>query len=264
MSDMSDHRSGFGSTQGGEAPSKGSVGEQASSLVRDLKEQTSSALDQATGQIKDQVSGAVDAAKDLASEAGDKVRGALEDQKTAGADFVGGVAGAIRRAANEFEHEIPQAAHYIRQAAEQVESVSDALRRRDVGELVDGVRDFARSQPTAFLGATVLAGFAAVRFLKSSTGPRPVGTSSGAMSDFHSSPRTGTYGGGTYGGTGSGASRPAEFGSSSGGARPAGGMSSGLGGAGSGSSGATGQVGSRAPASTPQGFGSASSKTAGV
>jgi hypothetical protein len=193
MSDMSDHRSGFGGAQG-QTPNKGSVGQQASSLVRDLKEQTSTALDEAAGQIKDQVSGAVDAAKDLASQAGDKFRGALEEQKTAGADFVGGVAGAIRRAANEFDHEIPQAAHYIRLAAEQVENVSDAFRRRDIGELVEGVRDFARNQPTAFLGATVLAGFAAVRFLKSSTGPRPTVVGGGARSDFRSSPGTGGYG----------------------------------------------------------------------
>jgi hypothetical protein len=208
MSDMSDHRSGFGGAQG-QTPSKGSVGQQASSLVRDLKEQTSTAFDQATGQIKDQVSGAVDAAKDLASEAGDKLRGALDEQKTAGADFVGGVAGAIRRAANEFDHEIPQAAHYIRRAAEQVENVSDALRRRDITELVGGVQDFARRQPTAFLGATVLAGFAAVRFLKSSTGPRPTVVGTSAMGEFRSSP-------GAYGSTG--ANRLSDFGPSSAGA----------------------------------------------
>jgi hypothetical protein len=207
MSDMSDPRSGFGGAQS-QTPNKGSVGQQASSLVRDLKEQTSTALDQATGQIKEQVSGAVDAAKDLASEAGDKVRGALEEQKTAGADFVGGVASAIRRAANEFDQEIPQASHYIRRAAEHVESVSDALRRRDLTELVGGVRDFARRQPTAFLGASVLAGFAAVRFLKSSTGPRPTVVGGGTRSDFRSTPGTGPYGS-------TGATRLSDFGPAS-------------------------------------------------
>jgi hypothetical protein len=37
------------------------------------------------------------------------------------------------------------------------------------GKLVADVQGFARRQPTAFLGAAVLAGFAAVRFLKAST-----------------------------------------------------------------------------------------------
>jgi gas vesicle protein len=264
MSDMPDQRGGFGGTQG-QTPYKGSVGEQASSLVRDLKEQTSTVLDQATGQIKDQVSEAVDVAKDLASEAGDKLRGALEEQKTAGADFVGGVAGAIRRAANEFDHEIPQAAHYIRRAAEQVENVSDALRRRDIAELVGGVRDFARRQPTAFLGATVLVGFAAVRFLKSSTGPRPAMAGSGGMSGFRSPPAMGAYGS-------TGANRSSDFRPSTGDAGYAGRAGSGStggfrpasGGMGPSSNGAPGEVGSRPSSGPPSPApGSASSKSAG-
>jgi hypothetical protein len=195
MSDTSDRRGGFGGASGEASTSSGSVTEQATTLVRDLKDQTSSALGQATSQIKDQVSGATDAAKGLVSEAGDKLRSAVEEQKTAGADFVGGMAGAIRRAAGEFE-QIPQAGHYIRRAAEQVEAVADALRRRDVGELVGGMQDFARRQPTAFLGAAVLAGFAAVRFLKSSTGARS-DPGNGGMADYRGA---GAYGGGSAGG----------------------------------------------------------------
>ena len=216
MSDMSDHRSGFGATPGqtgSVTPGRtgsvtpgqtGSVTEQATTLARDLKDQASSAVGQATRQMKDQVSAATDAAKGLASQAGDKLRSAAEEQKTAGADFVGGMAGAIRRAANEFDREMPQAADYIRRAAEQVDSVSEALRRRDLSELVGGVQDFARRQPTAFLGATVLAGFAAVRFLKSSTGTRPSTASGDPLSEFRSSPGTGMYGGGS--------SSPSDFG----------------------------------------------------
>jgi hypothetical protein len=36
-----------------------------------------------------------------------------------------------------------------------------------MSEIVGNVQDFARKQPTAFFGAAVLIGFAAVRFLKS-------------------------------------------------------------------------------------------------
>jgi hypothetical protein len=79
------------------------------------------------------------------------------------------VAGAVRRAANEFDKDVPQAAQYIRLAADQIGTVSDAFRRRDLNQLVADVQGFARRQPTAFLGAAVLAGFAAVRFLKTST-----------------------------------------------------------------------------------------------
>jgi hypothetical protein len=79
------------------------------------------------------------------------------------------VAGAIRRAANEFDKDVPQAAQYIRLAADQIGTVSNAFRRRDLNQLVADVQGFARRQPTAFVGAAVLAGFAAVRFLKTST-----------------------------------------------------------------------------------------------
>ena len=251
---MSDDR--FGGTAG-QTPKKkaGSVAGQASSLARNFKDQASAAVDQATRQIKDQVSGATDAAKDLASEAGDKLRSVVEEQKTAGADFVGGMAGAIRRAANEFDREIPQAAHYVRRAAEQIETVSDAVRRRDLTELVGNVQDFARRQPTAFLGATVLAGFAAVRFLKSSTGPRPAVGDDDHPSGLRHAPATGAYGA-------TGESGMSEFGSSAGRPSSAEGVGAGStggggpvagGGTGLGSSaapGSGGQFSSREPSST--------------
>src|SRR3954452_6945824 len=73
----------------------------------------------------------------------------------------------VRRASYEFDGQLPQAGHYIRQAAAQINNVSDALRTRDISELGGDVQEFARKQPAAFFGAAVLAGFAAVRFFKS-------------------------------------------------------------------------------------------------
>ena len=67
---------------------------------------------------------------------------------------------------------LPQAAHYIRQASEQMQGVADTVRQRDVRELVGEVQDFARRQPTLFFGGAVVLGFAALRFLKS-TAPKP-------------------------------------------------------------------------------------------
>lgn len=113
----------------------------------------------------------------MASQAGEKLMDTAERQKAAGADFVNGLAESARRAANEFEGQSPTAAGYIRSAADQVESFSDSLRRRDVGQMLSDVQSFARSQPTAFLGMSFLAGFAAVRFLRSgSSGAGSSGT----------------------------------------------------------------------------------------
>jgi len=106
--------------------------------------------------------------KDLASHAGDKLMDVAETEKKAGADFAADMAGAIRRAADQFADDVPQAAQYIHGAADQVDYITKSLRDRNVGQLISDVEDFARRQPTAFLGATVIAGFVALRFLKSS------------------------------------------------------------------------------------------------
>jgi gas vesicle protein len=151
--------------------------QQVSALAEDLKKQASGVAQDVTRQVKEQASQLAESAKDAASGAGERLRDAAEDQKNAGADFVSGLAGAVRRAAGEFDDQIPQAGQYIRRAAQQIDGASEALRQRDLGELFEGVQDFARRQPTAFLGMTVLVGFAAVRFLKSSTASRQGGES---------------------------------------------------------------------------------------
>jgi len=116
--------------------------------------------------------------KDLAAHAGDKLMDMAESEKKAGADFAAGMAGAIRRAADEFADDVPQAAQYIRGAADQVDYITKSLRDRNVGQLISDVEQFARRQPTAFLGATVIAGFVAMRFLKSSKTGSPSSSAS--------------------------------------------------------------------------------------
>jgi len=151
----------------------GSPMQKVSELADELKRQATGVTQDVTRQVKEQASHLAENAKEAASGAGDKLRNAVEDQKNAGADFVSGIASSVRRAAGEFDGQIPQAGDYIRRAAEQIDGASEALRQRDLGQLLQGVQDFARRQPTFFLGATVLAGFAAVRFLKSSKPHQP-------------------------------------------------------------------------------------------
>lgn len=128
----------------------------------------------------------------MASQAGETLMDTAERQKAAGADFIGGLAEAVRRSAGEFEGQSPQAAHYIRSAADQVETMSDSIRRRDVSQMLADVQSFARQQPTAFLGFSFLAGFAAVRFLRS--GGRGSATASGTSWQDERMVDTGRYG----------------------------------------------------------------------
>jgi hypothetical protein len=90
------------------------------------------------------------------------------EQQRSGADFVGRFACNIRDAARAFENDVPFAARGINSAAEYVDEAAEKIRNGSFRDLVDGATDFAKRQPAAFLGLSVLAGFAAVRFLKAS------------------------------------------------------------------------------------------------
>jgi len=140
---------------------------QAKDMVRDVTAKASDLTDNVTRAAKDNAAQLGDAAVDMANSAKKKVEAAVSQRKSIGADYIGSIAQATGRAAHEFEAELPQAAHYIRQASEQIQGVADTVRERDVRELVGEVQDFARRQPTLFFGGAVVLGFAALRFLKS-------------------------------------------------------------------------------------------------
>jgi hypothetical protein len=144
------------------------VTDQALSVGRDLKDKAIGLAGSSSDAIKDQASEFVDAAKDVASQASDRLKQTVAGQKSAGAEYVGSLADTIRRAAREFDGDLPIAGTYIRKAASQVEGVADTIRTGNFSDLLRGAQSFARRQPTAFLGMAVLAGFGVVRFLKSS------------------------------------------------------------------------------------------------
>jgi len=98
----------------------------------------------------------------------DKAKELAEAQVQSGAERIGGVAAAVRHAADDLERDLPRAAGYIHQAADSMERASAALKEHSVDELIGGLGQFARSQPAAFFGAAVLTGFALSRFLKNS------------------------------------------------------------------------------------------------
>jgi len=181
-------QTGPGSSQGFEtaATTPKSVTDQAISAGRDVKDKALGLAAASSETIKNQASEFVDAAKDVASEATDKLKQTVDSQKSAGADYVGSLAGTIRRAAKEFDGDLPIAGSYIRKAASQVEGVADTIRTGNFKNLVRGAQSFARRQPTAFLGIAVLAGFGVVRFLKSSANEAELPTSHQPIGDRYS------------------------------------------------------------------------------
>jgi hypothetical protein len=181
-------QTGPGSSQGFEtaATTPKSVTDQAISAGRDVKDKALGLAAASSETIKNQASEFVDAAKDVASQATDKLKQTVDSQKSAGADYVGSLAGTIRRAAKEFDGDLPIAGSYIRKAASQVEGVADTIRTGNFKDLVRGAQSFARRQPTAFLGMAVLAGFGVVRFLKSSANETEVSAPHQASGDRYS------------------------------------------------------------------------------
>jgi len=181
-------QTGPGSSQGFEkaATTPKGVTDQAISAGRDVKDKAIGLAAASSETIKNQASEFVDAAKDVASEATDKLKQTVDSQKSAGADYVGSLAGTIRRAAKEFDGDLPIAGSYIRKAASQVEGVADTIRTGNFKDLVRGAQSFARRQPTAFLGMAVLAGFGVVRFLKSSANETEVSGPHQASGDRYS------------------------------------------------------------------------------
>jgi ElaB/YqjD/DUF883 family membrane-anchored ribosome-binding protein len=171
-----------GSGSKGNTDTLRNVRDQAAAAGRDLKEKAAHFVETSDEKIREQAAGLADAARDAASQATDRIKETVDEKKGAGAEYIGNLAEAMRRASREFDAELPIAGKYIRQAANQVEGFSDSIRSGDFNDLIRSAQSFARRQPTAFLGLAALAGFAAVRFLKSSSGStrnsRPEGTRS--------------------------------------------------------------------------------------
>ncbi len=152
----------------------------------EIKQRAGDALRASTDVARDKFKEAADAAKDVASGTVDQLQEQTRQQQRTGADFVERFAGNIREAARAFEGNAPFAARGIHSAAEYVEDAAEKIRNGSFRDLVDGATDFAKRQPAAFLGISVLAGFAAVRFLKASGGQR---SERGDRSGTSSAPR---------------------------------------------------------------------------
>jgi hypothetical protein len=158
-----------------------SVADQALSVGRDLKDKAIDVAGSSAETLKGHAADLMDAAKDVASQTTDKLKQTVDGQKVAGAEYVGSLADTLRRAAKEFDGDLPIAGTYIRKAASHVEGVSESIKTGNLNDLVRGAQSFARRQPSAFLGMAVLAGFGVVRFLKSSAdssdsaAPRQIG-----------------------------------------------------------------------------------------
>src|SRR5215218_4914731 len=115
------------------------------------------------GQAQDQAMKLVDTARQQAtSQLG------TQQQRLAGTLTT--VATALHQASREMRNQDEgPIADYVDTAANQVEQFANTLREQDLEQLMTTTAQFARRQPALFLGAAFVLGFAATRFIKSST-----------------------------------------------------------------------------------------------
>ena len=127
----------------------------------------SDAFSNASAIAGDAASKAKEAASETAATVAGQVKELLDRQVGTGADVVGHVAGAVKRAAQELDRDVPQLAGLVRTAADQIDGYADGLRGQSVEQLVRAASDFTRRQPAMVFGLAAVAGFFALRVLKS-------------------------------------------------------------------------------------------------
>ncbi len=121
----------------------------------------------AASATEDLKSGARDVADTVSAEASSYANQA----KSTAADEVKDISSALRSAAAELRRGSPQERTFS-QIADGLADASDAVRGKDLSEIVSDVNGFARRNPLMFLGSAALVGFAATRFAKASSAPQ--------------------------------------------------------------------------------------------
>lgn len=143
----------------------------------------SEALSSATSIASDAAGKAKQVASETAATVTGEVKTLLDRQVSSGADMVGHVAGAVKRAAQELDRDAPQLAGLVRTAAERMDYYAGDLREQSVDQLVCAASDFTRRQPAMVFGLAALVGFFALRTLKST----PSSVSSPSIQPSHDS-----------------------------------------------------------------------------
>lgn len=128
-------------------------------------------------EVAERAQQAQQAAQEQVQEKATEVRGKVRDQVDARSTEIGqqvsGTSEAIREAASQLRQKGQDGpARATEQAAEKMEQAGRWLTESDADRILGDVEDFARRQPWAVLAGGLVVGFAASRFLKSSSQER--------------------------------------------------------------------------------------------
>jgi ElaB/YqjD/DUF883 family membrane-anchored ribosome-binding protein len=106
----------------------------------------------------------------LRGQARTKAREYAEQGKSKATDTLDGVSRFFNETASTVDKQLgSDVGDYVHRAAEAVAGFTDALKQKDVEELLDEARDAVRRNPALAIGAAAAVGFVLVRLLKSAT-----------------------------------------------------------------------------------------------
>lgn len=112
-----------------------------------------------------------DQATAYARTAGDKAREYANTGKDKATDALSGLSGFVDDLAKTVDDKVgPQYGDYARKAAGAVAGVADALKGKDVDDLVEDTRKFIREKPAVAIGAAAAVGFVLMRLMKAGSG----------------------------------------------------------------------------------------------
>jgi hypothetical protein len=155
MSDQEFHGTSSRSTRGGEGAT-----DWATRTTKETFASASTLAGEAAEKVKE-------VASDTAATLTDEVKQMLDRQVGGGADMLGFVARSAKRAADDLERDSPKMAGLVRSVAGRMDGYAHELRDQSVDQLIGKASDFTRRQPALVFGLAALAGFFAVRTVKS-------------------------------------------------------------------------------------------------
>lgn len=138
-------------------------------------EQIAAAAAPLADQVKEQTQQAVQQGQQYAGQAvglvSTKLKATLAEQKDSLATSITDAAQLLKQNGGSFRSQGlgVLAAPYLDQAADKLTEVGSTIQQKSIDEVIQDTENFGRTQPAYFLAAAAVIGFAAARFLKSSS-----------------------------------------------------------------------------------------------
>jgi len=138
------------------------------SAVKTAKDAAKDAFSTASSVAGQAAEGIREAASETAATVTSEIKQLLDRQVDGGAQMLGNVARSAKRAAEDLDRDSPQVAGLVRAFASRVDGYANNLRDQSFDQIVKTAADVTRQQPALVFGLAAVAGFVALRALKSS------------------------------------------------------------------------------------------------